>query len=108
MKMISTRDNSKKELSYCDVLLAGLAPDGGLYVPSEYPQFFRAELETLKSAPYLDIAYSVKKKLIGGDISDTELRQMIERAYSAASFGAAEGGNIVPLVKVEDDFYVQQ
>ena len=108
MKMISTRDNSKKELSYCDVLLAGLAPDGGLYVPSEYPQFSREELQAQRGASYRDIAYSVKRKLVGGDIPDDELRAMIERAYSEESFGAAEGGNIVPLVKVEDDFYIQQ
>ena len=108
MKMISTRDASKTGRSYSDVLLAGLAPDGGLYVPCEYPQISSAELEALKSASYRDIAFAVKKKLIGDDIPDTELRQMIERAYSEASFGAAEGGNIVPLVKVEDDFYVQQ
>jgi len=108
MKMISTRDNSKKELSYCDVLLAGLAPDGGLYVPSEYPQFSRKELQAQRGASYRDIAYSVKRKLVGGDIPDGELRAMIDRAYSEESFGAAEGGNIVPLVRVEDDFYVQQ
>jgi len=108
MKMISTRDNSKKELSYCDVLLAGLAPDGGLYVPSEYPQFSRKELQAQRGASYRDIAYSVKRELVGGDIPDGELRAMIDRAYSEESFGAAEGGNIVPLVRVEDDFYVQQ
>lgn len=108
MNMISTRDISKSGKSYSDVLLAGLAPDGGLYVPSEYPQLSRAELEALKGVPYQDIAFVVKKKLIGGDISDEELRGMIERAYSEASFGVSEGGSIVPLVKVDDDFYVQQ
>src|SRR3989338_3350547 len=108
MKMISTRDSSKKELSYCDVLLAGLAPDGGLYVPSEYPQVSREELQAQRGASYRDIAFSVKRKLVGGDIPDGELRAMIDRAYSEESFGAAEGGNVVPLVKVEDDFYVQQ
>lgn len=108
MEMISTRDVLKTGMSYSDVLLAGLAPDGGLYVPSEYPQISRAELEAPKNTSYRDIAYAVKKKLIGGDIPDTELRGMIERAYSEASFCAADGDNIVPLVKVEKDFYVQQ
>src|SRR3989338_4132178 len=108
MRMISTRDGSKKRLPYSDVLLAGLAPDGGLYVPSEYPQFSHQELEALKGASYRDIAFTVKKKLVGGDIPDEELRGMIDRAYSEDSFDASDGGNIVPLVRVEDDFYVQQ
>ena len=108
MKMISTRDASRTGRSYSDVLLAGLAPDGGLYVPSEYPQLSRGELEAQRGASYRDIAYAVKRKLIAGDIFDEELRGMVERAYSEDSFGAAGGGNIVPLVKVEDDFYVQQ
>ena len=108
MNMISTRDASKVGWSYTDVLLAGLAPDGGLYVPSEYPQFSHAELGALRGSSYQDIAYAVKKRLIGGDIPDKELNGMIDRAYSENSFGASEGGNIVPLVKVEKDFYVQQ
>lgn len=106
--MISTRDSSKEGRSYCDVLLAGLAPDGGLYVPSEYPRFSHAELGALKSSSYRDIAYAVKKRLIDGDIPDGELRAMIDRAYSTESFPVAESGNVVPLMRVEDDFYVQQ
>lgn len=108
MKMISTRDASKAEKSYSDVLLAGLAPDGGLYVPSEYPGLSHTELKMLTGASYQDVAFAVKKKLIGGDIPDKDLRAMIRRAYSEDSFSTAHGGNIVPLVKVEDDFYVQQ
>jgi len=108
MNMISTRDVSKTGRSYSDVLLAGLAPDGGLYVPSEYPQISLEELRGLKGASYRDIAHAIKKKLIGGDIPDQDLRTMIGRAYSEESFGIVDGGNIVPLVKVQDDFYVQQ
>lgn len=107
MKMISTRDASRTEKSYSDVLLAGLAPDGGLYVPSEYPQLSLEELQTLKEAPYRDIAFAVKKRLIGGDIPDAELRRMIERAYAPTTF-EAENGNIVPLIRVEEDLYVEQ
>ncbi len=108
MNMISTRDSAKEGRSYSDVLLAGLAPDGGLYVPSEYPLFSHAELGALKGASYQDVAYAVKKRLIGGDIPDEDLREMVARAYSEDSFGITDEGNIVPLVRVEDDFYVQQ
>lgn len=108
MKMISTRDESKSGKSYTDVLLAGLADDGGLYVPSEYPRFSAAELTQLRGLPYRDIAFAVKKRLIGGDIPDTDLRELIGRAYSKVSFYGAPEGNIVPLMKVEDGFFVEQ
>ncbi|OGG70593.1 threonine synthase [Candidatus Kaiserbacteria bacterium RIFCSPHIGHO2_12_FULL_53_13] len=108
MKMISTRDGSRTARSYTDVLLAGLAPDGGLYVPSEYPKFPLEDLKKLKGLPYRDIAFAVKKKLVDGDIPDEDLRKLIDKAYSEAAFGAVPYGNIVPLMKVEDNFYVQQ
>jgi len=108
MRMISTRDESKEERSYTDVLLAGLAPDGGLYVPSEYPQFSLEELEKLRRLPYRDIAFAVKKKLVQGDIPDRDLHALIHAAYSETAFGDVASGNIVPLMKVEDGFYVQQ
>ncbi len=107
MKMISTRDESKTAKSYTDVLLAGLAPDGGLYVPAEYPQISREELQQLKGLPYAEIAFVVKKKLVDGDIPDKDLRELIRKAYSEEAFGALDG-NIVPLMEVENGFYVQQ
>lgn len=106
--MLSTRDESRQERSYTDVLLAGLAPDGGLYVPSEYPRFSRDELEELQGKPYREIAFAVKKKLVGGDIPDADLHTLIDAAYSKESFGQIADGNIVPLMNVEDDLYVQQ
>ena len=108
MKMISTRDATRQGRSYSDVLLAGLAPDGGLYVPSEYPSVSIDELQELRGRPYRDVAFAVKKKLINGDIPDEDLRQLICAAYSADAFGDAGDGNIVPLMRVEDSFYVQQ
>lgn len=107
MQMISTRDVSKTARSYTDVLLAGLAPDGGLYVPSEYPQFSTDELESLKGHPYTDITYAVKRRLIDGDIPDADLRILIDTAYSERSF-VGGGTVIVPLMRVEDNFFVQQ
>lgn len=108
MKMISTRDESKTGKSYTDVLLAGLAPDGGLYVPSEYPRFSVEELKKLQELPYREIAFAVKKRLIDGDIPDEDLRKLINKAYSEEAFGSVPDGNIVPLMKVGDNFYVQQ
>ena len=106
-QMISTRDKEAKQFSYTDVLLAGLAPDGGLYVPEEYPQVSKDELESLKGKPYTEIAFAIKKKLVGGAIEDDELHAMISRAYSPEKFVGAEDGNVVPLQKVADNFYTE-
>lgn len=65
MKFVSTRDAEKKELSYTDTLLAGLAPDRGLFIPSEYPQVSLDELKVLKDTAYTEIAFAIKKKIIG-------------------------------------------
>ncbi len=107
MKMISTRDVDGKGESYTDVLLQGLAPDGGLYVPNEYPQFSTEELEELQDKPYKEVAFAVKRKLIGGTTPDDVLKQLIASAYSMDSFPDANDGNIVPISKIEDNLYVQ-
>ncbi len=108
MHLISTRDEAKIGRSYTDVLLEGLAPDGGLYVPAKYPQISHEELESLRGRSYRDVAFAVKKKIIGGDIPDDVLRNLVDRAYSDDAFGSLPGGNIVPLMKIDDAFYVQQ
>lgn len=108
MKMVSTRDTKKQEHTYTDVLLRGLAPDGGLYVPKNYPQLSLAEMRELRGRPYRDIAFAVKKKLTGGDIPEADLRILVDKAYSDEAFGVHPDGNIVPLMKVKDNFFVQQ
>lgn len=104
--MISTRDPKRDLLSYTDVLLAGLAPDGGLYVPSDYPVFSAAELDALKDKPYEAIAFAVKKKLVGGTIPDDVLQEMIRAAYSASVFDI-KNGHVVPVTHIENGLYVE-
>jgi len=99
---------SRTGRSYTDVLLAGLAPDGGLYVPAEYPRISTSELEALRACPYRDIAFAIKKTLIGGVIPDNDLRNLIARAYSREAFGDVAEGNVVPLMEANDGLYVQQ
>ncbi len=99
LKMISTRDDARIPRSYTDVLLEGLAPDGGLYVPAEYPQFTIAELEALKDAPYRHIAFEVKKKLVDAAIPDDALQAMISEAYSPQNF-AIENNQVVPVQEI--------
>ncbi len=105
-QMISTRDSEKIARTYTDALLAGLAPDGGLYVPAEYPAFSRDELTALKDSPYTRIAYEVKKKLVGGSIPDDTLQTMIEEAYSLANF-AIENNQVVPAHNIGENLWLQ-
>lgn len=108
MKLVSTRDIEKKGSSYTDVLLAGLAPDGGLYVPSEYPQFSVEELKSLQDAPYIQVALATKHKLIGEAIPKTDLEGLIAAAYKKGSDGFdVEGDQITPLRPMREGLYLE-
>ena len=105
-KLISTRDKNKKEISYTDALLEGLAPDGGLYVPTEYPQISIQELKAMKKLSYPELAFKVKKKLVGGTISDDDLKILLQNAYKEPKF-SSENLNTVPVKKIGKDLFMQ-
>ena len=99
MRYISTRGGNNP-LSFNDVLLAGLAPDGGLYVPEEYPQLTWKHVEQMKGWSYHQIAFHVIRMYIDKkDINDTALRLLIERSYDPRLFGSADITPIQPLSK---------
>ena len=80
MKYISTRNNqiffsSEQVLSY------GLAPDGGLFIPSEIPKFAMEEIKKLKNADYRDIAYFILNPYLKDLFSEEEIKQLITSAY---------------------------
>lgn len=100
MTLVSTRDRQGVGHSYTEVLLEGLAPDGGLYVPEVYPTFTLDELCALKGAPYVDIAFAVKQKLVGGAIPDDALRTLVGAAYGPGAFDGP-GGVITPVTQIE-------
>lgn len=102
--LVSTRDSKKKEVPYNKALLQGLAPDGGLFVPTEYPQLNKEELSQLKNAPYTKIAFEIKRKFIGESIPDSELERLLQNAYKN-KFHADE--RIVPLRQISDGLYIQ-
>lgn len=62
--------------------LEGLAPDGGLYVPSEIPAFSPGEPELLQNAPFTDIAFAIAKKFTGDEIPHDRLYAIIEECYT--------------------------
>jgi threonine synthase len=81
VQYVSTRGEAP-ELGFEDVLLTGLARDGGLYIPKSWPQISADEMRGLRGRSYQDLAFHVVSKFIGGAIPDIELKQMIAEAYA--------------------------
>jgi threonine synthase len=96
MQFISTRGMAPPS-SFSDVLLAGLAPDGGLYLPQSWPQIGA----DFKAKRYQDAAFHILSAFTQGSFSDAELRDAIQAAY--AGFDAPD---IAPLVQIGDDRYL--
>jgi len=95
---ISTRGGGGKK-SFRETVLGGLAEDGGLYVPLEYPQFSTEELQALRGRSYVDVAYAVLLKCID-DIPADDLRDIIRRTYTSDVFGTSD---ITPFIWLEKD-----
>ena len=100
MKYISTRGKAPT-LSFGDVLLAGLANDGGLYVPETLPQFSQDEIASWASLSYQELAFKVMWPFVEGDIPADAFKGMIEEAY--ASFNHAA---IAPMVQVGNNEWI--
>src|SRR5690606_17973924 len=80
MQYISTRGEAAAQ-SFSRILLGGLAPDGGLYLPAEYPQVTGAELDAWRTLSYADLAYEVLKKF-ATDIPDADLHALAHKTYT--------------------------
>ena len=94
MKYISTRGDAPV-LAFDDVLLSGLASDGGLYVPEEWPRFSAADIASFGGLPYPELALRVIRPFIGGTLDDGALAGIIDGAY--ANFDTPE---IAPLKEI--------
>ena len=104
--LISTRDKNKKEISYTDALLKGLAPDGGLYVPVKYLQISIEELKIIKNMSYPGLAFEIKNKLVGEAIPNDDLKIRLKNAYAEPKFNS-QNFNTVPVEEVEKDLFIQ-
>ncbi|KEQ18034.1 threonine synthase [Endozoicomonas numazuensis] len=102
MKYISTRGQGG-EKSFQEVLLAGLAEDGGLYVPAELPQFDLEKIRSLRGLPYNELAFEVIKPFVAGDIPDAKLKEMIDDSYAAFSHEA-----VAPLTQLKSHQWVME
>ena len=97
MRYVSTRGEAP-ELGFEDVLLTGLARDGGLYVPARWPELSTREITNLQGQSYEAVAYAVMHPFIGGAIPEADLKRMIAEAY--ASFGHPA---VAPLKQLDDN-----
>jgi len=102
MRYISTRGDGR-ERTFTDILLEGLAPDGGLYMPIRYPRIDGSTLHRWRSLPYPELAFQILSLYVD-DIPAADLRRLCEKTYTTEAFGSKE---IVPLKKLEEGFYLQ-
>lgn len=106
MKYLSTRgDQTRKQ--FCEILLEGLAPDGGLYLPEAYPKLSSNDLANLRriwnEKGYADLAFAILSLYID-DIPSTDLLALCRKTYTEQVYGTK---SIVPLKKLENHFYLE-
>ncbi|MFT9014921.1 MAG: threonine synthase [Acetobacter sp.] len=102
MRYISTRGDAPA-LSFSDVLLSGLAEDGGLYLPQTWPEFSANDWRALRGLPYPELAARVMAPFTAPDIDYETLKALCEKAYAGFDHPA-----IVPVTQVEDGLFVQE
>ncbi len=102
MRYISTRGHADRK-QFCEILLEGLAPDGGLYLPEHYPQVDAATLERWRGLKYADLAFEILSLYID-DIAPADLKALCHKTYTEEVFGTPQ---IVPLKQLEGGLYLQ-
>jgi threonine synthase len=95
MQFVSTRGQAPA-LQFSDAVLAGLANDGGLYLPQSWPQISRAEIAAYAGKPFADVAYDIISRFSGDDIAEPALRKMLVEAYAGFRHPS-----VAPLVELE-------
>ncbi len=95
MKYLSTRGEAAAR-SFDDIVLEGLAPDGGLYLPEDYPRFDRAQLQAWRALDYADLAFEVLRPYLA-PADDAALRALVRATYTAQTFGSDDIVRIKPL-----------
>ncbi|MFI8336159.1 threonine synthase [Pseudomonas taetrolens] len=100
MRYISTRGQAPA-LNFEDVLLAGLASDGGLYVPENLPHFTQEEIASWAGLPYHELAFRVMRPFVTGSIPDADFKKILEETYAAFSHAA-----VAPLRQLNGNEWV--
>ena len=102
MKYVSTR-GAAQPLDFEEVMLAGLARDGGLYVPEDWPTFNEDEISAMAGLPYAEVAFRVMLPFIGGTVPEDELKALINDAYNGFSHNA-----VAPLVQADSNLFIAE
>ena len=102
MKYLSTRGDTTPR-GFSDILLEGLAPDAGLYLPTHYPKVDAATLERWRGLPYADLAFEILALYID-DIPADDLRALVRKTYTREVFGTDA---IVPLKPLGEGLYLE-
>jgi threonine synthase len=106
MKYISTRGTggnpNDAPRAFCDILLEGLAPDGGLYLPQSYPALSNDDLQTMRGMAYPDLAFAVISRFVD-DIPEADLKVILDKTYTVDVFGSAD---ITPVVTLANNLYL--
>jgi len=100
MKYVSTRGQAP-DLGFCDAVLAGLARDGGLYVPQAWPTLSAPEIRALRGLSYGDVAIRVLTPFLGGEIEGRTFERIVREAYSTFRHEA-----VCPIVQLGADTFV--
>ncbi|TPK91956.1 threonine synthase [Mesorhizobium sp. B2-4-12] len=100
MQYVSTRGEAPA-LGFSDAVLAGLARDGGLYVPREWPQFSPSEIRAMRGLAYPDLAIRVLSPFLGGDIPAPVFERLVREAYATFRHEA-----VCPLVQTGPNTFV--
>jgi threonine synthase len=100
MQFVSTRGQAPV-LGFSDAVLAGLASDGGLYVPQTWPQLSPAEIAAFAGKPYADVAYAIISRFTGDEIAPDKLKAIIDEAYAVFRHPS-----VTPLLEIEPNHFV--
>lgn len=103
MKYLSTRGDQTPR-GFSDILLEGLAPDGGLYLPTHYPQVDPATLQRWRGLSYADLAFEILSLYVD-DIPPADLKRLVHATYTKAVFGTDA---IVPLSRLEEGLFLEE
>jgi threonine synthase len=108
MKYLSTRGQAPRQ-SFLQILLGGLAPDGGLYLPETYPQFSGAELAFMRGMDYRQLAFTLLSRL-ADDIDPDDLKALVDKTYTTEAYSHgrpdSDFSQIAPVRKLEDGLYL--
>src|ERR1700694_301053 len=101
MLYVSTRSGAKPQ-PFTEILLEGLAPDGGLFLPEEFPRLSAADLSAMRGMSYRELAFAILSKF-ADDIPSGDLKRLVDATYTKKIFGSDD---ISPLKNREPGLFL--